>query len=104
MPDFEESCAATYSRCESTDSSIVDTVRPGFLRWWRVAAHHISIDCGGVIIICIDVTRARSGEIGKNLLTRHFLASLHACDTIEGLMLAYYDWLFDLRTFIQVSV
>jgi hypothetical protein len=25
---------------------------------------------------------------GQNLVTRHFLASLHVCDTIEGLMLA----------------
>ena len=37
------------------------------------------------------------------MLTRHFLASLHVCDTIEGLRLVYYDWLFDLRTFIQTS-
>ena len=54
---------------------------------------HISIDCGGassltyVIIICIGVTRACSGEIGQNLLIRHFLASLHVCDTIDGLRL-----------------
>jgi hypothetical protein len=26
------------------------------------------------------------------------------CDTIEGLRLVYYDWLFDLTTFIQASV
>ena len=51
-----------------------------------------------VIIICNDVTRACSGEIGQNLLTTHFLASLHVCDTIEGLILAYYDWLFDLTS------
>ena len=57
-----------------------------------------------VIIICNDVTRARSGKTGQNLLTRHFLASLLVCDTIEGLRLVYYDWLFELRTFIQVSV
>jgi hypothetical protein len=37
-----------------------------------------------VIIICNDVTRACSGEIGQNLLTTHFLASPHVCDTIEG--------------------
>jgi hypothetical protein len=37
-----------------------------------------------VIIICNDVTRAFSGEIGQNLLTTHFLASPHVCDTIEG--------------------
>jgi hypothetical protein len=48
--------------------------------------------------ICIDVTRACSGEIVRNLLSRHFLASLHVCDTIEGLMLVYYDWLFDLTS------
>jgi hypothetical protein len=32
--------------------------------------------------ICNDVRRARSGKIGQNVLTRHFLASLHVCDTI----------------------
>ena len=75
--------------------------------WWRII---ISMDCGGasllayVVIICIDVARARSGKIGQNLLFRHFLASLHVCDTMEGLRLVYYDWLFDLRTFIQVYV
>jgi hypothetical protein len=47
-----------------------------------------------VIIICNDVTRAFSGEIGQNLLSRHFLASLHVCDTIEGLILAYYELLY----------
>ena len=31
-------------------------------------------------------------------------ASLHVCDTIEGLRQAYYDWLFDLTTFIEGSV
>ena len=41
-----------------------------------------------VIIICNDVTRACSDEIGQNLLSRHFLASLHVCDTIEVLRLA----------------
>jgi hypothetical protein len=51
-----------------------------------------------VIIICNDVTRACWGKIGQNLLTTHFLASLHVCDTIEGLILAYYDWLFDLTS------
>jgi hypothetical protein len=51
-----------------------------------------------VIIICNDVTRACPGEIGQNLLTTHFLASLHVYDTIEGLILAYYDWLFDLMS------
>jgi hypothetical protein len=40
-----------------------------------------------VIIICNNVTRACSDEIGQNLLSRHFLASLHVCDTIEGLRL-----------------
>ena len=43
-----------------------------------------------VIILCNDVTRACSGEIGQNLLTTHFLASLRVCDTIEGLRLACY--------------
>jgi hypothetical protein len=28
---------------------------------------------------------------GQNLLTTHFFASPHACDTIEGLKLAYYE-------------
>jgi hypothetical protein len=32
------------------------------------------------------------------LSARHFLASLHVCDTIEGLMLAYYDWFEPLIT------
>jgi hypothetical protein len=44
-----------------------------------------------VIIICNDVTRACSDEIGQNLLSMRFLASLHVCDTIEGLRLAYYE-------------
>ena len=35
-----------------------------------------------VIIICNDVTRGCPGEIGQNMLTMHFLASLHVCDTI----------------------
>jgi hypothetical protein len=39
---------------------------------------------------------ARSGKMAT-------LASLHECDTIEGLRLTYYDWLFDLTTFIQAS-
>ena len=47
-----------------------------------------------VIIICNDVTRACSGEIGQNLLTTHFLASLRVCDTIEELSLAYYVLLY----------
>jgi hypothetical protein len=51
-----------------------------------------------VIIICIDVTRASLDKIGQNVLTRHFLASLHVCDTIEGLRLVYYDWFFDLTS------
>ena len=51
-----------------------------------------------VIIIYNDVTRACSNTIRRNLLTTHFLASLHVCDTIEGLILAYYDWLFDLTS------
>ena len=40
-----------------------------------------------VIIICNDVTRACSDKMGQNLLSRHFLASLHVSDTIEGLRL-----------------
>jgi hypothetical protein len=44
-----------------------------------------------VIIICNDVTRTSLDEIGQNLLSRHFLASLNVCDTIEGLILTYYD-------------
>jgi hypothetical protein len=40
-----------------------------------------------VIIICNDVTRASLNKIGQNLLTTHFLASLHVCDTIERLIL-----------------
>ena len=44
-----------------------------------------------VIILCNDVTRACSAEIGQNLLTTHFLASLHVCDTIKGLRLVYYE-------------
>jgi hypothetical protein len=47
-----------------------------------------------VIIICNDVTRICSDEIGQNLLSRHFLASLHVCDTIEGLRLACYELLY----------
>ena len=34
-----------------------------------------------------DVTRICSDEIGQNLLSRHFLASFHVCDTIEGFRL-----------------
>jgi hypothetical protein len=30
----------------------------------------------------------------QNLLSRRFLASLHVCDTIEGLRLAYYELLY----------
>ena len=45
-----------------------------------------------------DVMRASLGEIGQNLLTKHFLASPHVYGTIEGLMLPYYDWLFDLTS------
>jgi hypothetical protein len=43
-----------------------------------------------------DDTRACSVENGQNLLTTHFLASLHVCGTIEGLILAYYDWFVSL--------
>ena len=38
-----------------------------------------------VIILCNDVTRAYAGEIGQNLQTTHFLASLHVCDTNRGI-------------------
>ena len=34
-----------------------------------------------------DVTRASLDEVVSNLLSRHFLASLHVCDTIEGIRL-----------------
>jgi hypothetical protein len=40
-----------------------------------------------IIIICNDVTRTCSDEIGHNLLSRNFLASFHVCDTIEGFRL-----------------
>jgi hypothetical protein len=45
-----------------------------------------------------DVTRASLNKDGQNFPTKYFLASLHVCDTIEGLILAYYDWLFDLTS------
>ena len=63
-----------------------------------------------VIILCNDVTRACSGEIGQNLLTTHFLASLHVCHTIEGLRLANYELLYkclykiDKRLVISIVV
>jgi hypothetical protein len=38
-----------------------------------------------------DVTRAGLNKDVWDLLTTHLLASLHVCDTIEGLILAYYD-------------
>jgi hypothetical protein len=44
-----------------------------------------------VIIICNDVTRASLNKDGQNLLTKHFLASPHVCDTMEGLRLACYE-------------
>jgi hypothetical protein len=44
-----------------------------------------------VIIICNDVTRASLNKDVRNLLTTHFLAFPHVCDTIEGLILAYYE-------------
>jgi hypothetical protein len=51
-----------------------------------------------VIIICNDVTRASLNKVGQNLLTTHFLAFLHVCYTIEGLImariLAYYELLY----------
>jgi hypothetical protein len=51
-----------------------------------------------VIIICNDVTRASLNKVGQNLLTTHFLASLHVCDSIEGLILAYYALLLGTET------
>jgi hypothetical protein len=66
--------------------------------WWSV------VECGGVwwrswrhsslayvIIICNDVTRESFNKDGQNLLTKHFLASPHVCDTMEGLRLACYE-------------
>jgi hypothetical protein len=47
-----------------------------------------------VIIICNDVTRASLNKVGQNLLTTHFLAFLHVCYKIEGLILAYYELLY----------
>jgi hypothetical protein len=41
------------------------------------------------------VTRASLNKVGQNLRTKHFLASLHVCDTIEGLMSIYYDRRFE---------
>ena len=35
-----------------------------------------------VIIICNDVTRASLNKDEQNLLTKHFLAFPHVCDTI----------------------
>ena len=50
-----------------------------------------------VIILCNDVTRACSGEIGQNF-------HLRVCDTIEGLMSICYDWRFDdFFTFTDVA-
>jgi hypothetical protein len=60
--------------------------------WWRELVELTSlISIQYVIILCNDVTRACSGQIGQNLLTTHFFASLHVCDTIEGLRLVYYE-------------
>jgi hypothetical protein len=56
-------------------------------RWWSVVeggcvvTSLISIQY--VIILCNDVTRASLNKDGQNLLTKHFLASLHVCDTID---------------------
>ena len=47
-----------------------------------------------VIIICNDVTRACSNTIRRNLLTTHFFSVPHVYDTIEGLILAYYELLY----------
>jgi hypothetical protein len=75
--------------------------------WWRIIT---SIDCGGasslayVIIICNDVTRAGSDEIGQNLRSRRFLASLPMCDTIEGLRLVCYALLLGTEKSWNMSV
>ena len=59
--------------------------------WWREVVELTSLIISIRHNYMQDVTRACSGEIGQNLLTTHFLASLHVCDTIEGLRLAYYE-------------
>jgi hypothetical protein len=51
-----------------------------------------------VIILCNEVTRASLNNVGQNLLTKNFLASLHVCDTIEGLRLACYALLLGTET------
>ena len=69
--------------------------------WWREVVELTSlISIRYVIILCNDVTRVCLGEIGQNLLTTHFLASLHVCDTIEGLRLGtILDWLKSFKSF-----
>jgi hypothetical protein len=73
-------------------------------------------DCGGVrrneeeqwrhsltyvIIICNDVTRTCSNTIRRNLLTTHFLASLHVCDTIVR---AIYKRICGVWSFISTAI
>jgi hypothetical protein len=41
---------------------------------------------------------------GQDRARWQLLASFHVCDTILGLRLAQYNWMFDLTTFIQASV
>ena len=66
--------------------------------WWREVVELTSlISIQYVIILCNDVTRACSGEIGQNF-------HLRVCDTIEGLMSICYDWRFDdFFTFTDVA-
>jgi hypothetical protein len=65
-------------------------VRWWSLMWWMSTTSFI-ISIQYVIILWNDVTRPSLNKVGQNLLTTHFLASLHVCDTIEGLILAYYE-------------
>jgi hypothetical protein len=87
--------------CEVLECEVVE-VRWWSLRWWMSTTSFI-ISIQYVIILCNDVTRASLNKVGQNLLTTHFLASLHVCDTIEGLMSICYDWRFeDFFTFTDV--
>ena len=66
--------------------------------WWGEVVELTSLISIQYVIILCNVTRACSGEIGQNLLSRHFLASLHVCDTIKGLRLACYALLLGTET------
>ena len=59
--------------------------------WWREVVELTSLIISIRHNYCNDVTRASLNKDGQNLLTKHFLASPHVCDTIEGLILAYYE-------------